>query len=61
MAGKDFADEGALGLGVALAVMLETTGEAALEVGVPLREVGVRPQSVAKLKLVAVALITDRR
>jgi hypothetical protein len=41
--GKGFADEGGLCLGVALAVMLETPGEAPLEVGVPLREVGIRP------------------
>jgi hypothetical protein len=35
--------------------MLETAGEAALEVGVPLRDVRIRPQPVAKIKLVGVS------
>jgi hypothetical protein len=58
---KDFADEGGLCLGVAFAVVFETAGEVALEVGVPLCEVGIRPQAVAKVKLVSVALSIDRR
>lgn len=41
--------------------MFETAGEAPLEVGVPLREVGIRPQSVAKVKLVVVALTVSEQ